>query len=57
MADKKRAGRRNEQTSPRVAREAAKQLPNPKSSKAAKSVAASALTQAADKRKTGRKKK
>lgn len=41
---------RNEQTSKTVASKAGKILSNPKSSKAAKSVAASALTQAPDKK-------
>jgi predicted transcriptional regulator len=45
----------NEQTSKRVASKAGKILSNPKSSKSQKSVAASALTQAANKKK--RKKK
>ncbi|MHB1326533.1 MAG: hypothetical protein ACYC0L_10155 [Thermoleophilia bacterium] len=42
---------KNEKTSPSVASKAGKILSNPKSSKAAKSVAGSALTQAADKKK------
>ncbi len=42
---------KNEKTSPKVASKASKQLKNPTSSKAVKSVAASALTQAADKKK------
>ena len=42
---------RNERTSPRVASKASKILSNPSSSKAAKSVAASALTQTKDKKK------
>jgi hypothetical protein len=46
---------RNEKTSKKVASKAGKILRNPKSSKAAKSVAASALTQAPD-RKKGKKK-
>lgn len=46
---------KNEQTSKSVASKAAKILRNPKSTKAQKSVAASALTQAADKPK-GKKK-
>jgi len=46
---------RNERTSKSVASKASKILSNPKSSKAAKSVAASALTQAPDK-KGGQKK-
>jgi len=41
---------RNEQTSSRVASRAGKILSNPKSTKAEKSVAASALTQARDKK-------
>jgi predicted transcriptional regulator len=49
------AKKRNEQTSKRVASKAGKILRNPKSTKAQKSVAASALTQAANKKK--RKKK
>ena len=40
---------KNERTSKKVASKAAKLLSNPKSSKAVKSVAASALTQAPDK--------
>jgi hypothetical protein len=40
---------KNEKTSSKVATTASKLLSNPKSSKAVKSVAASALTQAADK--------
>lgn len=43
---------RNEKTSKKVASQAAKILANPKSTKAQKSVAASALTQAPDHRKT-----
>lgn len=50
------AKKRNEQTSKRVASKAAKILRNPKSSKSEKSVAGSALTQAPDKKKGGRKK-
>jgi hypothetical protein len=42
---------RNESTSKRVASAAAKLLSNPKSSKAVKSVAASALTQTRNKKK------
>ena len=42
---------KNEKTSPSVASKAGKILSNPKSSKAAKSVAGSALTQAPDKKK------
>lgn len=41
----------NERTSPKVASKAAKVLSNPKSTKTAKSIAASALTQAANKKK------
>ena len=41
---------KNEKTSKRVATQASKQLRNPKSSKSQKSVAASALTQAPDKK-------
>jgi hypothetical protein len=40
---------RNEKTSPRIATKASKALSNPKSSKDSKSIAASALTQAANK--------
>lgn len=40
---------KNEKTSPKVATKAAKLLADPKTPKAVKSVAASALTQAADK--------
>lgn len=47
---------RNEKTSKRVASKAAKILRDPQSTKAEKSVAASALTQAADRKKGGRKK-
>lgn len=46
---------KNEQTSKSIASKAGKILANPKSTKAMKSVAASALTQAADRGK-GRKK-
>ena len=42
---------KNEKTSSRVASKAGKILSNPKSTKAEKSVAASALTQARDKKK------
>ena len=45
---------RNEKTSKSVASKAAKILSNPKSSKAAKSVAGSALTQAPDRKKRGK---
>jgi hypothetical protein len=45
---------RNEKTSRRVASKAAKLLSNPKTPKAVKSVAASALTQAADRKKSKR---
>ncbi len=41
----------NEQTSKKVASQASKQLSNPKSTKAQKSVAASALTQAPNRKK------
>ena len=41
----------NEKTSKKIASAASKVLRDPKSTKAAKSVAASALTQAADKKK------
>ena len=47
---KKKASRNNEQTSKPVAREAAKQLADPKSTKAQKSEAGSALTQAPNKK-------
>ena len=47
---------RNEKTSKRVASKASKLLRNPKSSKTVRSVSASALTQAPDRRKTGKKK-
>jgi hypothetical protein len=43
--------KRNEQTSKKVSSQAAKILSNPKSSKAQKSVAGSALTQAPNKKK------
>ena len=46
---------RNEKTSKSVASKAAKILRNPRSSKAEKSVAASALTQAPDKKRGKRK--
>ena len=42
---------KNEKTSPKVAKIASKLLRNPKTPKEVKSVAASALTQAADKKK------
>jgi hypothetical protein len=42
---------RNERTSPSVASKASKVLSNPASSKTAKSIAASALTQAPNKKK------
>jgi hypothetical protein len=42
-------GRNVKQTSPKIAAKAAKMLTNPKTSKSAKSVAASALSQAAKK--------
>ena len=48
---------RNEKTSKSVATKASKILKDPKSSKAMKSVAASALTQAPDKKKNISKKK
>ena len=48
---------KNEKTSKRVASAASKVLRDPKSSRAAKSVAASALTQAPDKRKAKAKRK
>ena len=41
---------KNEKTSPKVATTASKQLSNPKTSKAGKSVAGSALTQARDRK-------
>ena len=43
--------KKNETTSPKVATKASKILSNPKSTPAQKSVAASALTQAKDKKK------
>lgn len=46
------ATKRNEQTSKKVASTASKLLRSPKSSKAVKSVAASALTQAPNRKKT-----
>ncbi len=46
---------KNEKTSKSVASKAAKILSNPKSSKQAKSVAASALTQAPDRKGTKKK--
>ncbi len=46
---------RNERTSKRVARQAGKLLGNPKSPKRVKTVAASALTQAPDRKKPKRK--
>lgn len=49
------AKKRNEQTSKKVASKAAKILRDPSSSKAEKSVAASALTQAPDKKKPKKK--
>ena len=48
---------RNERTSKPVASKASKLLSNPKTPKAVKSVAASALTQAPDKKGSGQKKK
>lgn len=42
---------KNEKTSPKVASAASKQLSSPKTSKAGKSVAGSALTQAPNKKK------
>jgi hypothetical protein len=42
---------KNEKTSPKVASKASKQLSSPKTGKAGKSVAGSALTQAPDKKK------
>ena len=45
---------RNEKTSRKVASKASKILRNPKSTKAQKSVAGSALTQAPDKKKKGK---
>ncbi|WP_199250884.1 MULTISPECIES: hypothetical protein [unclassified Flavobacterium] len=42
---------KNEKTSPKVASQASKVLKDPKSTKAERSVAASALTQAKDKKK------
>jgi hypothetical protein len=46
---------RNEKTSKRVASKASKLLSNPKTPKAVKSVAASALTQAANRKKSKRR--
>lgn len=46
---------RNEKTSRRVASKAAKLLSNPKTPKAVRSVAASALTQAPDRKKRKRR--
>jgi hypothetical protein len=43
--------KKNETTSPKVAKQAAKILADPKSTKAQKSVAGSALTQAKDRKK------
>lgn len=48
------AGKKGEVTSPKVASAAAKLLANPKTPAAVKSVAASALTQAANKGKKGK---
>lgn len=48
---------KNERTSKQVASKAAKILRNPKSTKAQKSVAASALTQAPDRPKGGKRRK
>jgi hypothetical protein len=45
----------NERTSQKVASKASKLLSNPKTPKAVKSVAASALTQTANKNKSGKK--
>ena len=47
---------RNEQTSKRVASKASKLLTNPKTPKAVKSVAASALTQTPDRKGRGKRK-
>lgn len=47
--------RKNERTSPKVASTAGKMLRNPKSTKAERSVAGSALTQTADKPRRKRK--
>lgn len=47
---------KNEQTSKRVASKAAKLLSNPKTPKAVKSVAASALTQSPDRKRSGKRK-
>ena len=57
MVKKKTPRKKNEQTSPRVASKAAKQLASKKSTKAQKSVAGSALTQAPDKPKRKKSKK
>ena len=46
---------RSEQTSKQVASKAAKLLANPKTPKAVKSVAASALTQSPDRKRTGKR--
>ncbi len=46
---------KNEKTSPRVAKIAAKALQNPKSSKITKTLAGSVLTQAPDKKSTKKK--
>lgn len=46
---------KNEKTSKRVASKASKLLSNPKTPKAVKSVAASALTQAANRKKSKRR--
>ena len=45
----------NERTSPKVATKASKLLSNPSTSKAVKSVAASALTQAPNKQPSGKR--
>jgi len=47
---------KNERTSKKVASKASKLLSNPRTSKAVKSVAASALTQAPDKKGRGKRK-
>lgn len=49
--------KKSEVTSPKVATKASKQLKNPKSTSAQKSVAASALTQRPDKKKPSKKKR
>ena len=55
MAGKKTGRKRHEFTSKKVASKASKQLRSKKTSKVAKSVAGSALTQARNRRKTTKK--